>query len=330
METKYLRYNKDLVNRFISDYKLPISVNLEKYFFYFLNLYEDKYKSASKWKTLWNLIDGEYGGDEKKFLDEYYKIRDRIITSISESNAYQEFNTMDMSHFSVINKDSVSTNNIYNCENIGKYFLSIDLKKANFQALKFVNSEIVLNADTYEDFIGKFTDLQYIKESKYTRQVIFGKLNPKRHITVEKYIIRNVWKKYTETFSSDLHIVSLSNDEIVIESDIAETYNTNSLKRRIKKIEDSVKEDLGIEVKAEYFRLDGYQLCRKETGECRTTFFTKTDLVSGEVEFMCVPLPYFAIVYKLYNGLTLSEYDYHFIYENIDCKFMEEFEIRKI
>ena len=34
------------------------------------------------------------------------------------------------------------------------------------QTLKNIDKEIVLNADTYEDFIGKFTDSDYIKASK--------------------------------------------------------------------------------------------------------------------------------------------------------------------
>lgn len=53
--------------------------------------------------------------------------------------------------------------------------------------MKYVNPDIVLNAGTYQDFIKKFTDLEYVAESKYTRQIVFGKMNPKRHITVEKY-----------------------------------------------------------------------------------------------------------------------------------------------
>ena len=59
--------------------------------------------------------------------------------------------------------------------------------------IKYVDPEIVLNADTYQDFIKKFADSDYIAESKYCRQVIWGKLNPKRHITVEKYMIDKVY-----------------------------------------------------------------------------------------------------------------------------------------
>ena len=50
---------------------------------------------------------------------------------------------MDMKQFA-FERPKVSKNNVYNGENIGKNFLSVDLSKANFQALKYVNPDIVL------------------------------------------------------------------------------------------------------------------------------------------------------------------------------------------
>ena len=38
-------YNKELAKRFISDYKLPIPLINEKYFFYHLGLYQEDYNS---------------------------------------------------------------------------------------------------------------------------------------------------------------------------------------------------------------------------------------------------------------------------------------------
>ena len=330
IEEKYLRYNRELVNRFISDYKLPITMNKEKYFFYFIELYEDKFKSLTKWKTLWDMIDSRYDGDANKFLEDYYQIRDNIIVSMGENFAFQDFNMMKLDKFSVTDRPKVTTNNVYNGENLGKVFLSIDLRKANFQALKYVNKDIVLGADTYEDFIGKYTDLQYVKESKYSRQVIFGKRNPARQITVEKYLINEVWKTYKQNFGADLNIVSMANDEIVIESDIADMIGQDMMAGRLKEIENTVKTKLGLEVRTEYFRLEGYQLYCKESGSPRNTFYTKTNLVTDEIELVCVPAPYYALTYKLFNNIPTEEEDYHFIYEGIDCRFMEEFGIRKL
>lgn len=62
----------------------------------------------------------------------------------------------------------------------GAFFFSLDLKKVNYHVLKFYYPNLVLNTHTYEDFIGQFTEFDYIRKSKYIRQVIFGNLNPKK------------------------------------------------------------------------------------------------------------------------------------------------------
>lgn len=331
MDEKYLRYNRDLVNRFINDYKLPIVMNGVKYFFYFLELYENEFQSLTNWKKLWDMIDNRFNGNENDFLKYFYDVREKVITDTANSESYQKFNTMDMNKFKVIDKPNVSSNNIYNGGNIGKGFLSIDLKKANFQSLKYVDSNIVLNSDTYEGFIGKFTDLEYIKESKYFRQVIFGQMNPKRHITVEKYLINQVCKIYKEVYNWG-KIVSMSNDEIVIEMDLLRqlSYSKDQIRKLTDDIEHTIKVGLGLFVRVEYFTLNGFQMYSKDTVNPKTTFYVKTNLATLERKLMCVPAPYYALIYKLLNNIPLEEYDYHFIYEGIDCKFMDEFDLRKI
>ena len=213
-------YNRELAKRFISDYKLQIPLINEKYFFYHLGLYQEDYNSLEYYFELLDMIGKKYGGDCNKFLEDYYNVRDKIITTIVESEAFQKFNTMDMNVFTIKDRPNITSDNIYNNDNIGKFFISIDLKKANFQTLRNIDKDIVFGADTYEEFIGKFTDLDYIKESKHARQVIFGKCNPKRHITAEKYFIMQIYKKVIEQFPylSD-KCVSLSNDGMIFNVD---------------------------------------------------------------------------------------------------------------
>lgn len=329
MEEKYRRYNRGLVNRFISDYKLPINMNKEKYFFYFLNLYEKEFGAYSKWKKLWDMIDQRFDGNPEKFLKAYYDLRETIIDDVINSNAYRDFDTMDMSEFKVTDRPDVTKNNIYNCENDGKYFLSIDMTKANFQSLRYVNKDIVRGADSYRDFIGTFTDLDYIKGSKYSRQVIFGKMNPKRHITVEKYLINKVWKEYEKLFPDDSDICSMSNDEIVICNNNLKELSADDIKSYTDKVVSEIKTNIDIDIHVEYFRLDSYRLVSVDSGSLREPFFVKTNIATDEKELMCVPSPYYAIVYKLLNNILLDEFDYHFIYEGLDCKFMDRFILRR-
>ena len=320
-------YNRELAKRFISDYKLPIPLINEEYFFYHLNLYQKDYGSLDKYNQLLDIINKKYDGDCNKFLEDYYNVREKIITNVIENEAFQKFNTMDMSAFSFKERLNITSNNIYNQDNIGGFFISIDLKKANFQTLKNIDKNIVFGADTYEDFIGKFTDLDYIKNSKYTRQVIWGKCNPKRHITAAKYFITQIYKKVIEEFPylAD-KCVSLSNDEVIFKVKFLKL-TCFALRRDIKKIAKAI----GFDVHVEFFHLKGYNLVFKESRSVRKTFFMKDYFCTdGKFKLIGVPLQYHSICYKLYKGEDLSEIDYHFDYEGMDARFCEEFDIEEI
>ena len=320
-------YNRELAKRFISDYKLPIPLINEEYFFYHLNLYQKDYGSLDKYNQLLDIINKKYDGDYNKFLEDYYNVRDKIITNVIENEAFQKFNTMDMSAFSFKERLNITSNNIYNQDNIGCFFISIDLKKANFQTLKNIDKDIVFGADTYEDFIGKFTDSEYITNSKYFRNVVFGMMNPKRHSTAEKYFITQIYKKVIEEFPylAD-KCVSLSNDEVIFKVKFLKLM-CFALRRDIKKIAKAI----GFDVHVEFFHLKGYNLVFKESRSVRKTFFMKDYFCTdGKFKLIGVPLQYHSICYKLYKGEDLSEIDYHFDYEGMDARFCEEFDIEEI
>ena len=273
--------NRDLAQRFVSDYNLPIPIINEDLFNYHLCLYNKVYGSLDKWKLLLNLINNKFKGDKNLFLDEYYQIRDKIINSVKKTDAFLKFDNSTYASYTIP-------------EDI------IDITKANFQILRETDKDIVFGADTYEDFVGKFTDLDYFKESKYTRQVIFGNLNPKKQIARERsftFRMYDMLKSYA--ISHEWKQVSVSNDEIVYVVTKA-SCNKNEIIKLIK-------EKLGIEVKVNMYRLDGYKL-----------------------NFISVPLQYHSIIFKHYYGLPTCNEDYHFNYEGVDCIFNEEFMIKKI
>jgi len=314
---------KPLTQRFVSDYKLPIPIITKEIFNFHLKKYEEKYKSLTKWNELLKLIADKFDGNFNKFLDDYYQIRDNIIMTVLNSEAFKKFNTMPIDCYNFKNEESITSNNIYNQSNVSKKFVSIDLKKANFQILRKVDKDIVLGADTYEDFIGNFTNLDYIKESKYTRQVLFGKMNPKRHIKVEKYYTYLMYK-LLEIYakSHDWKIVSLNSDEIV--------YETPNSYCEIDYIAETIKEKLDLIVHVELFILNGYTFSTKDSEHHKVDFYVKKNLINGEEKMVSVPLPYHSLIYSLYNKEKPSEMDYHFNYEGYDCIFNEEFEIKGI
>ena len=325
------RYDRDMAKRFVSDLKIPVGVIYPAWIFrHQLKLYGE----LLRWEKLWEFIDERYDGDAHKFLDDYYQIRDRIIKETLNNPAYQEFIKMDMNKFKFERPKDISKNNVYNGEQIGKLFLSVDMSKANFQALRYVSPDIVKGAETYRDFIKTFTDLDYVADSKYTRQVVFGKLNVDRQMTVERYITFRIWEtiwnmgdimKSASGLIEYMWLRSMSNDELIFE--VYPEQEKDWLTDAQQRIVSEVKNKLGIDVHTEVFTLKGWQFVSPTNSEVCQTFFEKVDYISGESKLVCVPLPYHNIIYKLWKEEEIYDADKYFIYEKMVCKFTDTFKL---
>lgn len=202
-----------LKQRFVKNYNLPIKIFSEPYFKSRIRLYDTHFGTLEKL--------GEFIKDVRKYDNEqdYFendnKVLQTVVDYIRVKQEYEQFNNMDMQLYNV--SSNFSQKDIWNENNIGKIVFSIDLKKANFQALKHYSPNIFDGKETWEEFIGQFTEDQSRINSKHFRSVLFGMLNPKRTVNYEKFLMQKI---LDELFVTDLnwskHILSFSNDEIVI------------------------------------------------------------------------------------------------------------------
>lgn len=206
--------------RFCKDCNIPIKIYQEPYFEDRLELYDRFYGTLDKWRIFTREL--KKYKSEQDYFEEYNRIKDAAINSIKNTEAYQRFNAEDMGKFS-LNHKNLPENDIYKPTNDGRMFISVDMKKANFSSLQFYDANIFSGANTWEEFIGKFTQNEHIVNSKYIRQVILGNCNPKRHITFEKYIMNLVISGLRNVMDEHYcRIVSFSNDEIVYEMTMVE------------------------------------------------------------------------------------------------------------
>lgn len=319
-----IQFDKALAQRFVNDMNLPIQVIDETSFYYWLSLYEPHYHSMTLWVELWDEIYEDYDGDVAKFLDNYYVVRDKVIETVIQSKAFKKFNTCDMKQFKIKTPLNPRNKDLYKETNVNKRFLSFDLIKSNIQALNYASPEI-LNAKTYDEFISKFTKSRYIAKSKYFRQVVFGQMNPSRHVTIAKYLISKVYE-ICRKYRIDYELVAVSSDEIVFEvpNDITNDflYNLSVLMPTI------FQTYLGLNVRVTYFKLYGYHL---KTENCSNvaTFYLKS---GGNVcaELKGVPLQFTSVVYKLMRSNSLEPYDFVFVHDRCQCKFEEIFSIEQI
>lgn len=300
-----------LKERFCRDCNLPIKIFEEPYFTERLKLLDTKcafpgiieqYNKFAKKIQSYN--------NPQDFLEEYNKVKDDAINFIKETEAYQKFNEMDMNEFAKKIRKGLPSHDIFKPQNAGKYFISIDMRKANFNALKNYDTTIFGKANTWEDFLSKFTNNSHIITSKYIRQVILGNCNPKRHVTYEKYLMNKFIDKMEEYFDADFlqKIVFFSNDEIVLD---VTAYDETERTRLSDKL-NSIANNFLVPLKIESFRLykikntDGYLKDGTETQEIK-----------------CLDSVMYPIVLRKIIAVNVQEYDKVFIFNGMRAKLID-------
>ena len=295
----------DLRDRFVKDYNLPIQVLVSPYFEYFVELYEEDYQSKSKWERLQYEIKTRFEGKPGKYLDHFYITRNQIIEDIEGSQNYKDF-CNDPGFFERFKIPGELKCDLYTGAQTGKVFMSIDLKKANFQALKYYNPALIQGAETYEDFIGLYDNSPLLAESKYTRQVIFGKLNAKRQTTIEKWLMWKISERISEFLPDTFKPFSRQTDEIIYE--LPKDYQ--AIGEIETKIESVVREELGLEVKVEVFTTGMIQRFTKEGISIVGITKDFSWPLQKRPSLKKVSGTHFAQMYKIWKGKTIdSTYD---------------------
>lgn len=293
-----------LKERFCKDCNIPLRLFQEPYFTDRLKLYDKYYNTLNKWDLFVEEL--QKYNCEQDYFEEYNRVKDAMINDIKKSDGFQRFNKEDMNKYSVEHTDLPSTD-IFKPSNNGKLFISIDMRKANFSALKNYDSGIFDRANTWEEFIGKYTDNKHIINSKYIRQVILGNCNPRRQVTYEKYLMGGILDYIHDFFIPISNCVFFSNDEIVF--DITDTYNENT----INFLKLCLQEKSVVPVKCEVFtlhKINGIQGYYKE-------------LEDGKTEFKCLDNYTLPFVLRKFQDQEITENDKVFYHEGLLSKFIE-------
>lgn len=307
-----------LKQRFCKDMGIPIKIFHEPYFESRLRLYDSQYNSIEKYKTFLELLSNFKS--EQDYFEYYNKLKDNIIKYLGSREGMKRFKEENMNEFSIVNT-GFPKKDIYKETFDGKIFLSIDMVKANFTALKHYDKDIVGGAETYEEFIGMFTEYDYFKSSKYLRQVVFGNHNPKRQATYERYLMDNVLTGILTIVPKE-DIVFFSNDEIVIE--MKEELDHNYIKD-IKNLILNIEKGLGIKLTQELFRL------RKIPGTKEG--YIKKFIENGNgkgYEFKCLNSLTMPFVLRAYKNEKVKEEDKVFFHEGRLAKLIEVPEIEVV
>lgn len=324
---------KQLHRKFINDFNLPLQVVQEPFFHERLSLLEEEYGAQTKYLALSETLRDHFDSKPGKFMEYGHSLADRIIGSIINSDAYKnDF----LSKLPTKKEVELMTNEIkgkitkgrklYTQEQDGCMFVSFDMKTANFQLMKYMCPAILKDEISYENFISRFTDIDYFKVAKGLRQTIFGKINP-QDVSNAEFIkscefalsmMDSLERRKYEPYS-------LNNDEVIFKfKGTEEEFLKDAQNSLISLVSQN-----GIVFKVEKFRLHSrkFQLATSEQELC---VFEKEDILKPDKrKIFCCPATYYPQVYKLLHGLEIKENDLVFYYEHELCKFLNPLKLIK-
>lgn len=297
--------------RFCKDCNIPLKLFYEPYFSERIKLFDAFYGTVNKWRLFVSEL--EKYNCEQDYFEEYNRVKDLAISSIKGTEAYLKFNEEDMNKFAVTHKN-LPGKDIFNPSNNGKLFISIDMRKANFSSLHEYDSTMFGEANTWEEFISKFTNSKHITNSKYIRQVILGNCNPKRHITYEKYLMDQTLSLLLDLFD-EKNIVFFSNDEIIFD-----VTAENDLSQLIH-LKDRVADQLNTKSKIP-FRVELFSL-HKINGT--DGYYKKIYRENGDygIDFKCLNNYMIPFVFRLFLSEEITENDKVFYHEGLLAKFID-------
>jgi hypothetical protein len=296
------------IDYFIKEYKLPIPINKSPYIEYFLDLYEKDYQSKTKYH---NFVDSlkciQLTGYNLKTYKKY--LLDKIVNYFKSNASYKQFLLDDIKSSSI----DLSNINIYDT-NTTEYYISLDIRKANFTSLKYYYPEIT-SYDTWEEFMNYFTEVEFFINSKPFRQIIFGNLNCKK--------ISLLWKKITYNMyellkSTNLNIVGkISDDELII-----------------KTFKDNIQSDIDILNKLlndnnldKFWKITPYYIKYIARTDTYQKFYGKFCYYTNQCEIKGCEKDFFAQLYKQYKGLNLCNNDFKTTVNNYIVTFDEPLNI---
>lgn len=322
--------------RLIKDFNLPMSKYTCEGLF---NYYRDLYQSFFPYDMEKKLITCSLAsGGIEKYNEKINKVTDEIIEEVTNSESYKKFNsTKDVSlnvngKTSVEHLNDVPKGDVYNGNNNGDLFFSIDLRDANFQALGPYGAN-VLKKDTYENFIMINGGDPYMAYSKQIRQVLFGKMNPSRIVTVEKLIMDDIYAIVKKTLIDGLNfsLYKVNNDELIFSVperngiyDI--NVSPNKLNRFEMDIQNMVYELTGLDVKAELFGVKKLDIVNAEGSSIDAYVKKRFTLEMNQLKK--VSTLFYPQVYKLMTGQKITKDDRYFYYENNLALFEDELKFR--
>lgn len=311
----------ELVGLFAQYMRVPFPCNSLEYYEYYLKLFDQFYNTIASWDLF--IKESNEFSISQQVMSTSKKIEEVFLAN----DEYQKLMTSKMSGVSTkMSKD------VYTINNIGMYFMSIDIRSANFTVLRDACPSIFAKEGSDEllswpEFVKKFTPSEFLSKSKYFRELVFGLTSfIKRAGTLQEIFMDKI-HPMTQNWAS-MHEVGVDlrmkcGDELV--------YQLSDYNKMVSLV-DSLKEYLGeSNMQRLHIRIFRVDLIATKNYFIKT-FVYNTDWIvptspSEEkrecmVEFKKVPKYFMPQIIKWYQKKEIVDEDLIFMHEGVVAKYM--------
>lgn len=310
-EINNITIDDNFINIFSDLTKIPIPIPLPEYFDYYLDM-TDPYYDSKKKLELFKTDCIKLGGLHqlrKKIND----VSEEIIQSIKNNPDFQLFRSMKQ-----VTPDIVKGKfyNASNCNN-SKYYISIDIKTANFSVMKSYFPSLFMNYNDWDSFISNFTDSQFIIKSKLLREIIFGKLGVASQINklcpifIEK-VVKFIEKYHEFNMFSISNAVCITADEVIFS--VSSDFDITLINRLIEIINTEF---------PNLFHVKPFKLIKLGSKQ----YFVKKYIDSNggicRDEFKCCPDKFIMQCIKYHQNKHITDVDLKFIDEGYVATYMK-------
>jgi hypothetical protein len=303
-----MNISNSVKKRFTKDQNIPITILDEPYFSYYVDLFN----CTKKWNSFVQCLNSF--SNEGNFFKTSDEIINRAIEYIKGKDSYKAFCDLRIPNYRL---DEQYSSDIYKDKYDNKYFISFDIRNANYQTFAHYDEHFFGKGTEYAAWIMNFVPdnieqgYEHFTTSKQIRQIIFGNTNPKNQNNYQKNILIPL---LLEALSEYKHkLVAVSSDEIVFEYDkMLESEHLELLK------------DVNLDVKMECFKL--YKVPTVNNEKIFIKMVLDFDLVT-DYKIKCCPSYFYPQVMKKIKQMKtgvidpINDLDLSFYFESQICRF---------
>ena len=183
-ESQQEALSKSMKKKFVKHWSIQMPLLESPYFEYYIELYDEMFETRRKMRLFKEDVKSIEKDHYAEYIGKHYKaIKNELVQKISSSEAFQVLLSKEtelLNHYSIPENNSfkrVIDRDIWDARNHGRYFISIDIRNARFNALRYHDPELVCNCKTWKELLEKFGLYSpSLHESKYWRSTVFESL----------------------------------------------------------------------------------------------------------------------------------------------------------